>query len=189
MDSFVEDQTFDKFDFTRSPLKKGDYDHCVFVNCDLASVNLSEIKFVDCVFTGCNLTMAQVSQTVFRDVMFRDCKMLGLRFDEASAFGLAVRFETCVLDHSSFYRTKMKKTGFLHCQLKKVDFTSCDLTEAVFDGCDLAEAVFEQTVLEKADLRTAFNYAFDPEMNRVRKARFSLAGVAGLLGKYGVVIE
>jgi fluoroquinolone resistance protein len=189
MDAFIEDQTFDKFDFTVSPPEKGDYDHCVFTNCNFASVNLSELKFIDCAFSGCNLSMAPLSQTVLRDVLFRDCKMLGVRFDEAAAFGLAVRFESCVLDQSSFYKTKMKKTSFVSCRLKKVDFTSCDLTQAIFDGCDLAEAVFEHTVLEKADLRTAFNYALDPEVNQLKKARFALAGVGGLLGKYRIIIE
>ena len=62
-------------------------------------------------------------------------------------------------------------------------------SQAVFDGCDLADAVFERTVLEKADLRGAINYSIDPAVNRVKKARFSLEGVRGLLGKYDILIE
>ena|SRR5579859_5187254 len=96
MDAFVEDQTFDNVDFRVEPPAKGTYDHCQFNHCDLSSVNLSEIIFVDCVFAGCNLSMAVVSATVFRDVQFTDCKMLGMRFDQASAFGLACRFAGCV---------------------------------------------------------------------------------------------
>ncbi len=69
------------------------------------------------------------------------------------------------------------------------DLTACDLSQAVFDGCDLADAVFEDTVLEKADLRTAFNYSIDPAMNRVKKAKFSLMGVRGLLRKYDIEVE
>ena len=189
MDAFVEDQTFDKINFQTKPPAKGHYDHCTFHHCDLSSVNLSEIIFVDCVFTGCNLSMAAISATVFRDVQFVDCKMLGLRFDQASAFGLSCRFEGCVLDHSSFYATKMKKTPFLRCSLRQVDLTECDLSQAVFDGCDLADAVFERTVLEKADLRKALHYSIDPAMNRVKKAMFSLEGVRGLLTKFDILIE
>ena len=189
MDAFVEDQTFDAIDFKTKPPAKGHYDHCTFIHCNLSSVNLSEIVFVDCVFSGCNLSMAAVSATVFRDVRFADCKMLGVRFDQASTFGLACRFEGCTLDHSSFYGAKMKKTPFLRCLLRQVDFTECDLSQAVFDGCDLADAMFERTVLEKADLRGAFHYSIDPAMNRVKKAKFSLAGVQGLLAKYDIEIE
>ena len=58
-----------------------------------------------------------------------------------------------------------------------------------FRECDLAQAVFDQTILEKADFRTAFNYAFDPEKNRLKAANFSLSGLAGLLQKYQINIE
>jgi len=189
MDAFVEDQTFDKIDFTNKPLAKGDYDHCTFLHCDLSTVNLSEIKFVDCVFDGCNLSMAVMSTTVLRDLRFVNCKMLGVRFDQASAFGFACRFEGCALDHSSFYQMKIKKTEFLRCQLRQVDFSGADLSQSSFDGCDLADAAFDGTVLEKADLRKAFNYSIDPERNKVKKARFALEGVRGLLNKYDINIE
>jgi len=59
----------------------------------------------------------------------------------------------------------------------------------VFDNCDLTRAIFIQTNLEKADFRSSFNYSIDPEMNRMKKARFSLAGVVGLLDKYDVDVE
>ncbi|HEY4110880.1 pentapeptide repeat-containing protein [Puia sp.] len=189
MDAFVEDQTFDTIDFTIKPPAKGTYDHCIFSHCDLSSVNLSEIIFVDCRFTGCNLSMAAVSATVFRDVQFGECKILGVRFDQASAFGFSCRFTDCIVDHSFFYQMKMKKTAFVRCQLRQVDFSGCDLSQAVFDACDLSDAAFENTVLEKADLRTAFHYSIDPERNRLKKARFSLEGVRGLLGKYDIVVE
>ncbi|OQA01530.1 MAG: hypothetical protein BWY70_00347 [Bacteroidetes bacterium ADurb.Bin408] len=46
-----------------------------------------------------------------------------------------------------------------------------------------------RTNLEKADLRTAFNYIIDPELNHIKKARFSLRGISGLLAKYNIDIE
>jgi hypothetical protein len=49
--------------------------------------------------------------------------------------------------------------------------------------------MFEGTNLEKTDFRSAFNYSLDPEINRMKKARFSLPGVTGLLGKYGIEVE
>jgi len=70
-----------------------------------------------------------------------------------------------------------------------VDLTECDLASAVFDHCDLAGATFENTILEKADLRTSFNYSIDPERNRVKKAKFSLQGLPGLLNKYDIEIH
>jgi hypothetical protein len=43
--------------------------------------------------------------------------------------------------------------------------------------------------LEKADFRSAFNFSIDPEMNRMKKAKFSRTGVFGLLHKYNIEIE
>ena len=53
----------------------------------------------------------------------------------------------------------------------------------------ISKAIFENTILEKADFRTAYNYAIDPEINKIKRARFSSFGVAGLLQKYDIDIE
>ena len=71
----------------------------------------------------------------------------------------------------------------------EVDFTACNLSAAVFNDCDLSGAVFYQSNLEKTDFRTAFNYTIDPSVNKMKKALFSVLGLAGLLNKYDIVIE
>ena len=120
---------------------------------------------------------------------FKDCKMLGLRFDSCNPFGLSFSFDGCQLNHSSFYKTKIKKTVFSNSQLQETDFAEADLTGAVFDNCDLMNAVFDRTLLEKADLRTSYNYTIDPETNRLKKAKFSVSSIAGLLAKYDINIS
>ncbi len=71
----------------------------------------------------------------------------------------------------------------------EVDFTEADLSSAVFDNCDLTRSIFENTILEKADFRTSRNYSFDPDLNKIKKAKFSYPGILGLLGKYDIEIE
>ncbi|MCZ4225284.1 hypothetical protein [Pedobacter rhodius] len=63
------------------------------------------------------------------------------------------------------------------------------MTNSVFDNCDLLSATFDGTILEKTDFRTAYNYSIDPDNNRIKKARFSKAGLAGLLHKYDIQIS
>jgi fluoroquinolone resistance protein len=183
------DETFEKIDFKTNPLKKGEYESCSFKNCDLSEADLADIRFMDCHFTGCNLSLAKFQKTFFQDVKFKDCKMLGLRFEHCDPFNLSFGFDNCQLNHSSFYRLKLKKILFKNCQLQECDFTDTDLSNAVLDDCDLAKSTFENTILEKGDLRTAYNYTIDPELNRVKKARFSLQGVPGLLTRYDIEIE
>src|SRR5688572_11249298 len=161
----------------------------VFSNqCNLSNSDLSEVRFIDCEFRQCDISLAKLNETSFRDVKFRGCKMLGLQFDTCHDFGLAFSFDGCVLNHSSFYGAKVKKAMFKETKLQEVDFTACDLSSAVLDRCDLDRAIFENTLLEKADLRTSFNYSIDPELNKIRKAKFSLDGIPGLLGKYDIEI-
>ena len=115
--------------------------------------------------------------------------MLGLRFDDCAAFGLAFSFENCTLNHSSFYKLKIKQSKFLNCSLEAVDFTETDLTQSIFAKSILQDAVFERSILEKCDFRNALNYSFDPELNRIKKAKFSREAVSGLLAKYPIEIE
>lgn len=186
---YIEDITFEKINFTLNPVTKGEYEQCRFINCDLSDSDLSEIRFLDCEFESCNLSLANLNKTAFQNVKFSNCKMLGLHFENCNDFGFSVSYINCNLSHSSFYKTKPKKTICKDVNLQEVDFTECDLTSSVFDTCGLARATFDNTILEKADLRTSFNYSINPETNRIKKARFSLAGIAGLLDKYDIEID
>jgi uncharacterized protein YjbI with pentapeptide repeats len=115
--------------------------------------------------------------------------MMGFRFDTCNDFGFSVEFENCILDHSSFFKKKLRNTKFANSQLMEVDFTGSDLTSSKFTECNLTRSVFDNTIIEKADFRTSFNFSIDPENNRIKKAKFSLTGVSGLLDKYDIEIE
>ncbi len=183
--NFIQDQVFNQND----DLANAEYENCVFNNCDFANKDLSEFKFVECEFNHCNLSLAKLNNTAFQDIKFNDCKMLGLDFFACNQFGLSFSFDRCQLNHASFYKTNIRKTVFKKSQLRAIDFAETDLTDAVFDDCDLEQTVFDRSTLEKTDFRTAYNYAFDPEINRIKKAKFSMAGIAGLLKKYNITIE
>jgi len=180
---------FDKQDFTHIPLAKASYENCVFIDCDFSNSDLSGIHFIESQFESCNLSMAKLIKTSFQDVRFIDCKMLGLHFKNCNDFGMSVFYKNCNLSHSSFYQTKFKKTTFKEVKMNEVDFTESDLSASIFDNCDFLGAIFENTNLEKADLRTSFNYTLDPEQNRIKRTRFSSFGLAGLLRKYDLDID
>jgi uncharacterized protein YjbI with pentapeptide repeats len=101
---------------------------------------------------------------------------------------MSVYFDRCYIKLSTFYKLNLKKTIFKHCDLQESDFTETNLTGSVFEDCNLQRTVFQNTNLEKADLSTSVNYSIDPEMNRIKKARFSAIGIAGLLDKYDIEI-
>jgi len=97
-------------------------------------------------------------------------------------------FENCILNLSSFFGLKIKKTEFKNSILHEVNFTKTDLSGSIFDNCDLSRSIFENTILEKVDFRTSWGYAMDPEKNMIKKAKFKTEGIAGLLHKYDIEI-
>jgi len=187
--NYIEATTFDKQDYTTDSLPKGEYGNCVFSNCDFSNSDLSDVQFIECEFRGCNLSMAKLSKTALRDVKFKECKLMGLHFNDCHEFLFAVSFDGCNLNLSSFYRRKMKRTRFVNSGLNEVDLAEADLTQSLFDQCDLAGATFDNTLLEKSDLRTSYNYSINPEGNYIKKAKFSLLGIVGLLEKYDIEVE
>ncbi len=187
--TFIEGKVFQGNDFSVDALPKGDYEDCRFVNCSFSAADLSEINFVACAFEGCDLSLAKTKNTAFREVTFRDCKLLGLHFDDCHDILFSVDFSGCQLNLSSFYQRIMRNTNFKSCSLQEVDFTESDLTGSVFENCDFGGAIFENNLLEKTDFRTSYNFSIDPEMNRIKKAKFSMAGIVGLLDKYDIEVE
>ncbi len=184
-----EDKIFEKIDYTVNRLTKGSYEKCSFVNCRFSATDVQGINFTDCTFKSCDLSTAKINKSAFKGVKFRDSKLLGVHFESINDFFFSVDFENCILNMSSFYKLTMKKTQFKKCSLQEVDFAECNLSGAMFSDCDFTRAKFDRTVLEKADLSTSFNYSIDPERNKIKKAKFSLYGIAGLLDKYEIEIE
>ncbi len=187
--TYFDNLSLDKKDYSEEPIELGEYDVCHFTNCNFSNSDLSNVIFIDCTFSACNLSGAKLNKTSLRDCTFKDCKLLGLHFFNCHDFLFAVTFENCNLNLASFYRMKIKKTIFKNCNLQEVDFSEADLSAALLDNCDLALSVFSNTILEKADLKTAYNYSIDPETNYIKKAKFSSNGIAGLLDKYDLEIE
>jgi uncharacterized protein YjbI with pentapeptide repeats len=182
---YFTDQSYDRL----KTLDKGIYEQCEFIGCDFMNQDLSGYVFTDCSFNDCNLSMVKLNNTGFKDIKFSTCKLLGLRFDDCNAFGFAVSFDTCILNHSSFYKAKLANTRFIRCQLHEVEFTEADLSSVIFDECDLSFSTFDQTNLEKVDFRTAVNFSINPTINRMKNAKFSRDKLAGLLDFFSIVIE
>lgn len=186
---WIEEQTFSNVSYVGQKLIQTEFDSCTFLNCDFSDAYFSESDLINCRFEGCNFSNAKFPGTGMKEVIFTSCKLIGINFDDCSDFLFAVGFQHCLLDYSSFIEKKMKKTRFADCSMKEVDFSGTDLSMAGFENCDLSGSVFKYTNLEKADFRTSYNYSFDPEINKIKLARFSLSGLPGLLGKYNIEID
>jgi len=187
--TYIEDKTFNGNNFLANKLPKADYENCNFINCNFSNSDLSSVNFIDCEFESCDLSMAKLIDTSFNNVYFKSCKLLGLHFDDCNKFSLSFSFDNCIINLSSFYKLKIQNTKFLNCELQEVDFTETNLTLSILNGCDLSKAVFENTIIEKTDFRTSYNYSIDPNKNKIKKAKFSINEITGLLDKYDIIIK
>lgn len=185
----ISDQYFESIKYHEVGLSCGEYDHCTFSGCIFSQVDLSYSIFTSCRFENCDLSNAKIDGTAFRQVVFKECKMLGLRFDLCNGFLLSFAFDHCILNFSSFYHLKIKKTHFRSCTLMEVDFSECDLSSSSFAESDLSGAVFDKTNIEEADFSSAYHFMIIPEKNKIQKARFSKQNIEGLLSHYKIIIE
>jgi fluoroquinolone resistance protein len=115
--------------------------------------------------------------------------LLGLHFEESNNLIITFEFDGCTLDLASFYKLKLRKTIFKNSKIIEADFSETDLSNSSFINCDLYRTLFKNTNLEGVDFRTSFNYSIDPELNRIKNAKFSLPGIVGLLDKYDIEID
>ena len=184
--AFIDNEVFENITLQTTPLAFGDYEVCTFKNCDFSNSDLSDMNFSDCEFSGCNFSLVKLLNTTLRDVRFTNCKILGLHFEECNNLMISFEFTGCMLSVCSFFRLRLKKTRFINSKINDIDFTETDLNHSLFDNCDLHLSVFHNTNLEGADFTNSFNYSIDPEQNRIRKAKFSISGLPGLLGKYEI---
>ena len=83
----------------------------------------------------------------------------------------------------------LKKVSFKDSNLLEVEFTEADLSGVTFDNCNLQRAIFDQSKLEKTNFKSAFNFSINPSNNYIRKAKFSLQGLKGLLEQYDLEID
>lgn len=184
-----ERKEFLDIDFSGKELRNIEYYHCTFERCTFSKADLSNSAFEKCTFKACDFTMTVISNTGFRDVVLSECKLMGIDFAIASKFMFSFRFDKCYMNYCVFFGRNLKGTDFSGCTLKEVDFTEANLTSAIFTNADLTLSKFSNTNLEKADFRGAVNFSIEPEFNKVKKAKFSLLQLEGLLYKYQLDID
>jgi uncharacterized protein YjbI with pentapeptide repeats len=140
-------------------------------------------------FTQFSNLVDTLTDVSLRGVWFTKCNFTSVNFAMTDQVIYEFHFKDCLLDYTKFYALKLKKMQFINCSMIAVDFMESDLTEVLFDNCNLRRAVFMDTIANKADFSTSYDYTIDPEKNKLKKAVFSTDGLKGLLEKYNIVVK
>jgi uncharacterized protein YjbI with pentapeptide repeats len=181
-------QKFHKLTHAKARISYKEFEDCVFENCDFDQADLSNNQFLDCSFIDCNLSMVNLNNTSLKNCNFKNCKILGVMFNKCNDFLFEVNFSDSKLDFSSFSGKKMPKTNFTNCSFNETSFENTNLSLSNFDNCNLENTIFSNTNLNLANLSTSYNIKIDPEFNNLKKSKFSLSNISGLLYKYDIKI-
>jgi fluoroquinolone resistance protein len=181
-------QTFSKLTLTDETIEGVSFEECKFEGCSFTTCKFISCKFVICKFSGCTLSAITPTNSRFSEVKFSGSKAIG--FDWAKAARIDdLQFSDCQINYSNFGFLKTPKIKIINCEAKEVDFLEADMNNGVFTNTDFEKSRFFKTNLSGADFRGARNYFIDVQNNTIKKARFSLPEVLGLLKGLDIIIE
>ncbi|GAB4024762.1 pentapeptide repeat-containing protein [Spirosoma gilvum] len=183
------DQIFEPLTIDIDRWSGHEFEQCTFKKLDLTQAVLNSASFVDCRFENCNLTRAQLKNTKLYEVRFIHCQLPHVDFGHCDPFGFHVNFQGCQLDYTTFLNRKLKKASFIDCSIREAFFLNCELVGTSFTNCNLELTKFDGNDLTQADFSSSYHLIINPEENKLKKARFSLQNLPGLLKKYDLVIN
>lgn len=187
--NYITDSDFTGVIYTLNDIMYKDFEGCNFSHCDFTACNFLGVAFTDCTFISCNFKEAKINHAGLRNVDFIGCNFTDVNFTMIDSLLFSAGFRDCILDCCKFYTFKLKDTLFSNCSIIAADFMSSDITGVTFDNCNLHKSIFTDAIANNADFTTSYNFSIDPESTKLRKAKFSQAGLAGLLDKYGIIVN
>lgn len=186
--ALIEKQIFKSEDYSKKSFEYHSFINCSFNNCNFSESLLWNAKFCSCTFTGCNFSLVKLDGSRMQDVQFIDCKIVGAEFFKCERAFFSTCFKNCLLHYCNFSDLNMKNTAFTESKLKENYFTNASLNGADFSETDLSGTIFHNCDLSKADFSSAKCYDIDPRTNKIKKAKFSLPEVVGLLRGLDIII-
>lgn len=187
--NYIINTDFNAEIFNESELIYKDFERCNFYDCDFSEANFLGVAFIDCTFNGCNFSEAKINYVGFRDVHFTNCNFNNVNFAMCDKLLFKFGFTGCILDYAKFYTLKMPQTIFTNCSIIAADFMAADITGSLFDNCNLHKSVFIDTIANKTDFSSSYNFTIDPEKNKLKKAIFSKENLDGLLYRHDLIIR
>ncbi len=186
-------------EFKKLTLKSGrvlhkDFASCTFTKCNFSETLFQECRFSECQFKDCDLSLAVLKECTFNNVRFEKCKLIGVDWTQTAwatnkfIVFKPVDFFECVLNHSTFSSLKMKQIQIARCIAHEVSFEESDLTQADCTDTDFSGSRFLHTNLTEADFTGASNYAIAPQLNVLKKTKFSLPEAMALLRGLDIIL-
>lgn len=179
-------EEFKKLVHKNDLISRKEFSGCAFVKCAFNETVFQDCRFLDCTFTGCDLNLARLTGCSFANTQFKDSQVLGINWTETqwatSRIPFApVHFSGCVINYSIFMGLNLKKITLRKCSARDVSFEDANLTQADCAFTDFSNSRFLRTNLTEANFIGATNYDIAPNLNTLKKTKFSLPEAMSLL--------
>ncbi len=185
-------QEFKKLTLKSARVIQKDFTGCTFLKCNFSETLFQECRFHECQFRECDLSLANLKDSAFNSTRFEGSQIIGVDWTQTAwaknkfIVFKPVDFIDCVLNHCTFSGLKMKQIQIVRCIAHDVSFEEADLTSADCTFTDFNNSRFMHTNLSEADFTGATNYTIAPQLNVLKKTKFSLPEAMALL--YGLDI-
>ena len=194
VEDFYEDQVFRKLTLENEDVAAVTFYDCSFTNCNFAESTFRSCTFRGCTFENCDLSLTKVDDSKFINTVFEHSKIIGVNWVNASwgkndlhQLLKSIDFIDCVLNYSIFMGLTLEKMLVKKCIARGVDFSEANLKRADCSFSDFTDSQFRHTDLTETDFRGATNYFIKPDLNTLKKTKFSLPEAMSLL--YNLDIE
>lgn len=187
-----EDETFTDLELPEARLEDSVFYDCRFERCGLSGASLRRSRFISCTFSQSDLSLADLTDAELSDVTFEHTALVGVNFSPLARtrlLPLELRFDTCVLTHTTFRELDLSGSTLEDCLLREAEFRAVKLVGSSLVGSDLSNAVFYDCDLTGADLRGAREYQIGVTENRVKGLRASFPEALGLLAGLGIELS
>jgi fluoroquinolone resistance protein len=185
-------ETFEGLNLAGRSVESSVFEECIFERCRLKETVLRDCTFFGCTFRECDLGLIVPRNSTFAGCRFEGSGMMGINWTEArwprARLDVPLRFDRCVLSHSTFLGLDLKGVCFIECTLQDADFRGSRLECCDFSGSDLRGSVFHEADLSHADLSTARDYFIDVKRTKLEGAAFSLPEALSLLEGLGITL-
>ncbi len=186
--SIKEEEIFTQKDFLKEPLENLFFTNCSFFHCNFSQVFLKGFRFCSCLFEGCNFSLSRLDGCRMQNVEFIDCKIVGVEFFKCERTFFSANYKNSFLHYCNFSDLSMKSTIFKGSRVKETHFINTSLIGSDFKDVDLEGTVFHHCDLSKADFTGATHYEIDPQVNKIKGAKFSLPEAIGLLRGFDIIV-
>lgn len=189
-----DDQEFKKITLRDERLVGKEFTDCVFTRCSFRDTAFQACKFQDCTFQNCEWILVTLKGCSFKNTRFEESQIVGVSWLDTNlsqtkpVFGKRVDFVKCEIHSSIFAGLNLKSMVMTQCVAKNVSFEDANLASANCTKTDFTECQFFHTDLTGADFTGAINYAISPNVNTLKKTKFSLPEAVSLLRGLDIVL-